>query len=335
MQTDLVSVIMPVYKAEEYIEQAIMSVMQQTYPHIELLCINDGTPDNSFEICKKLSKQFSNIRLIDSVVNRGQEYTRNLGLAEAQGEYITFLDSDDTINPDMIQTLVSAIRTDHADLAMVTYSRITNNGETLILANNMPETTLSVSQFATHFLTDMEFSIICCIGGKLYKTEIIRQKSICFDKKYKYNEDGAFALTYLLNSQSVVYKNLPMYQYTIRQSGSTMSSYQPDRFHSIIQTNELVGDLFRYGGVFEVQQANYYRRMFFVMVDSLSNEVRYSTKANYKKVCKEIQAYDGYHQMFSVLAAAKNLPRRHMLVLRLMKTGLYNILFVMLKLKNR
>lgn len=107
---DLVSVIMPVYMVQDFVEKAVLSVENQTYDNIELLCIDDASSDGSYDICKRLAKKYENIILLkhfisgkEATINLGQETTRNLGLEVASGKYCLFLDSDDTLSPETIK----------------------------------------------------------------------------------------------------------------------------------------------------------------------------------------------------------------------------------------
>ena len=102
----LVSVIMPAYNTEEYIEKAIQSVLEQTFSNWELLVIDDGSPDNLAEIVKKYENRDSRTRLIQQV-NQGVSVARNLGIEEAQGKYISFLDSDDYYLATFLEKLVN------------------------------------------------------------------------------------------------------------------------------------------------------------------------------------------------------------------------------------
>jgi len=103
----LVSVIVPVYNAEKYIEECIESILNQVYESIEVIMINDGSTDSSGQICEYYEKKDSRVRCIHSD-NRGVSAARNLGIKYSRGDYIHFVDSDDTIDPEMISLLVEA-----------------------------------------------------------------------------------------------------------------------------------------------------------------------------------------------------------------------------------
>ena len=105
----MISIIIPVYNIEKYIEKAIVSVVNQTCPDFELLLINDGSTDSSYEICKKWEEKDNRIKVI-SKENGGVSSARNLGMELAKGEYLFFLDGDDWIREDCFEKLLEAPR---------------------------------------------------------------------------------------------------------------------------------------------------------------------------------------------------------------------------------
>ena len=102
----MISIIVPVYKVERYLRQCLDSILNQTYRDLEILLIDDGSPDKCGEICEEYAKKDSRIRVFHHTENRGLSAARNLGLQEAKGEYIGFVDSDDWIEPDMYEVLL-------------------------------------------------------------------------------------------------------------------------------------------------------------------------------------------------------------------------------------
>lgn len=116
----MISVIVPVYKVEPYIHQCIDSIIKQTYKDLEILLIDDGSPDNCGTICDEYAKQDSRIKVFHTE-NRGLSAARNLGLKEAKGEYIGFVDSDDWIEPYMYEKLFEAIQENKADISFCGY----------------------------------------------------------------------------------------------------------------------------------------------------------------------------------------------------------------------
>lgn len=111
----LLSVIIPVYNVEQYLERCVLSVVYQTYHNLEILLIDDGSQDQSGKICDQLSQKYKRIRVIHKK-NEGLSDARNKGLDLAKGEYITFLDSDDYIHPETYSILISQLETANADI---------------------------------------------------------------------------------------------------------------------------------------------------------------------------------------------------------------------------
>ena len=110
-----VSIIVPVYNVENYIERCLKSLVNQTLKDIEILIINDGTPDNSIEICEKYAKNDNRIKIFNKE-NEGLGLTRNYGIERATGEYIAFVDSDDYVTLDMCENLYNAAIENNADI---------------------------------------------------------------------------------------------------------------------------------------------------------------------------------------------------------------------------
>ena len=129
MDQPLVSIILPVYNAQNHLGRCIGSILNQTYKNIELIILNDGSKDQSLPVCEAFRAKDERIVLVDKA-NSGVSDTRNLGLKLAGGEYVQFVDSDDYIDPDFTQHLVEAAETHHADLVIAPYKMVIPAGAT-------------------------------------------------------------------------------------------------------------------------------------------------------------------------------------------------------------
>ena len=103
-----ISIIVPVYNVENYLERCVESILKQTYTNFELLLINDGSTDQSGDLCDQLASKNENIKVFH-LENAGVSNARNVGIQNSTGEWITFVDSDDFITPDYLETLISAV----------------------------------------------------------------------------------------------------------------------------------------------------------------------------------------------------------------------------------
>ena len=116
----LVSVIIPIYNVEQYIEKCLDSVINQTYKDLEIICVNDCSPDNSAQILLEYAQRDTRIKIVNREKNGGLSAARNTGLDEAKGEYVYFIDSDDWIDLDYIEKMVSAITFSKTDVVVNT-----------------------------------------------------------------------------------------------------------------------------------------------------------------------------------------------------------------------
>jgi glycosyltransferase involved in cell wall biosynthesis len=191
-----VSVIIPVYNAEKYIRACLLSVMRQTYRKLEIIVIDDGSEDKSFEITRKLKKADKRIRLFRQQ-NQGVSAARNTGLDKATGRYVFFVDSDDVIHPRLIETLIEQAEFYHAELIFCTYVKLNSaridkiaGREKLcpISLRNLwitGERNESLEWFHKRYSRELS-----CIGGKLIQRLTIGE--VRFDETLSMGEDTVF-----------------------------------------------------------------------------------------------------------------------------------------------
>ena len=137
----LVSVIMPVYNAERFLEKAVRSVLEQTYTNIELLIVDDCSTDKSASLIRALEKQDGRIRYIEGEQNHGVAYVRNRGIQEAKGRYIALLDSDDVWVPTKIERQVALLVENNAEIAYCSYGFIDENDKPIMSPFIVPKST--------------------------------------------------------------------------------------------------------------------------------------------------------------------------------------------------
>lgn len=211
-----VSIIIPAYKCAEYIGKNLENLFLQTYRNIEIIVVNDGSPDNLKEV---LNKYRDKIKIIDKL-NGGASSARNLGLDEAEGEYITFIDSDDWIDNDAIEKAVEVMENEGVDL--VKYNRIfvyPDGQKTSPLKIYDKRTVISKSEFPQKIylkmLNGIAFNAISC----MYKKSIIGK--LRFDESFKTCEDAVFNAYYLTKSNSAAF--IPDINYYYYQTGSGLT----------------------------------------------------------------------------------------------------------------
>lgn len=213
--TKKISVIIPVYNVEDYIGQCLESVILQTYKNIEIICVDDCSPDKSADIIKKYAENDSRIKYIKHSENRYQGGARNTGISIAEGYYITFVDSDDYIaDKECYSNAISLLEKNNADISI--FSFFEDYG------SSKRKYKLSKSILGVHKLNSDNFAKVhCSPWNKIFKTSDIREKGLCFPEKIKF-EDEAFWYKYVAAIEPVaVVSERSYYAYRIREN-STM-----------------------------------------------------------------------------------------------------------------
>lgn len=217
----MISVIIPIFNVEDYLEACLKSVVSQTYTDIEIICVDDCTLDNSINIVKKYMRIDPRVKLINHEENRGLGGARNTGVRYAQGEYLTFVDSDDELEVTTLEKCYDAIQKYDVDAVVFGINQILGTEQNAHSTFHIPVISGSrVYQVSDHKerLTDMWPSAV----NKLYKTEIIRQYGCTFPEKLLY-EDHYFFYNYFAYVESFYYIDEPLYRYRLSRPGSITS----------------------------------------------------------------------------------------------------------------
>lgn len=207
MENNTVSVIVPVYNAEKTLERCARSLMAQTLRNIEIILVNDGSPDRSPEICRQLASEDGRIRVIDKA-NGGVSSARNAGLDAARGEFIMFCDSDDWVEPDWCERMVSCCGS--GDLVICEIARAD------LESNHNTETEEAERRELLHYPL-----LACSLWNKLFLRSAIEEAGLRFDEKLRLGEDFCFVLAYLcLIDGKLRFLYRPLYHYDVSTVGS-------------------------------------------------------------------------------------------------------------------
>lgn len=207
---ELISIIIPIYKTEKYLEKCLTSVVNQTYKNLEILLIDDDSPDDSLKICKQWAKKDKRIKVYHKC-NEGVSETRNYGIKEAKGKYICFIDSDDYIECTMIEKLYRKIKDDDADICSCNSYIVRDNTKVL-----------NKRKFEKDILSDI-FKGNGFVCNKIYKKSIIQKTK--FDKHINIYEDLLFNISIVYNNPvKYSYINEPLYYYEQRNDSAMNST---------------------------------------------------------------------------------------------------------------
>ena len=191
----IVSIIVPVYNAEETLRRCIESVLNQGFTDFELLLVDDGSTDSSAGICREYENGDRRVRVIHKE-NTGVSDTRNLGLSEARGTFVQFLDSDDWITPDATSLMVRTARDSGADMVIADFYRVI--GDRVAHKGDIEKDgLLSLEEFAGFMMENPADFYYGVLWNKLFKREIIAQHGLSMDKTISWCEDFMFNLEYL------------------------------------------------------------------------------------------------------------------------------------------
>lgn len=252
-----VSVIIPVYNVEKYLKKCLDSIIKQTLEDIEIIVVNDGSPDNSQSIIDEYAKKDK--RIIPIIQENGRQgKARNTGLKIAKGEYISFVDSDDYLELNMLEKMYNEAKNNDSDIVIcghyVCYED-SNKKEIAIINDNLVQDTINNKH--------NKLLNIIAPWCKLCKKDLIIDNEITFMEKIYY-EDLAFSLKILALANKISFVNEPLYNYIVRE-GSTMTSSNLVRNLDIITAFDDAIKYFKKHNLYK----KYYQELEFLAIDNI------------------------------------------------------------------
>jgi glycosyltransferase EpsH len=232
-----VSIIIPVYNTEKYLDKCLESVCGQTLKEIEIIVVNDGSTDESQSIIDKFARKDKRIKVVIKE-NGGLSSARNAGLEVAEGVYVGYVDSDDWIDEEMYEELYRIAVRDDSDIA-VCGCRDVFTERTIETSHELREETLSVKEMGLEkFFIDKRKKLTIITCNKIYRTSIIKEYNIRYQpNKEIYSEDLLFNLYYQLHCDKITSTSRSFYNYYIRQ-GSISHSQKPELIIQLIRLVE-------------------------------------------------------------------------------------------------
>lgn len=281
-----ISVIIPVYNVSNYVEKCVKSVLQQTYEDLEIILINDGSTDDSYDKIKSLSEKYTNL-VIHSQQNKGLSATRNKGIELSTGEALFFLDSDDWIEPDTISKLVSAMIEEEVDISICGINQITGSKE---VKKVVAQRTLMSGRDAVISYYYRKYDMEPMVWNKLYRKELFSK--INFEVGILH-EDKYFTPRILFYAENVCFIPYVGYNYVFEREGSiTTSKLQRKNLqgldsslhNSVFFLKENEPKLSRLAKIkYYVDLSYYYCLYRFDEVEDISKELHEVTKSEYLK----------------------------------------------------
>lgn len=284
-----VSVIVPIYKVEKYLKNCVDSILQQTYRHLEIILVDDGSPDGCPQICDEYKSIDSRIVVIHKQ-NEGVSAARNAALDIATGSYIMFVDGDDSISPYMCENLYQLLQQDHSDAAMCSVECIYEPGCNIepspIVAGGLPSGTITARQ-ALEKTNDNWLYIVMC--NKLYKKELFDHYRFPVGKGH----EDEFAAHHILGQCKLISLTSERLYFYLRRADSTMG--QPNVF-KVKQLNYVEALIDRYRFLKESGYMDLYKNTLFCCYWILYDYIDRAPDKKMRKTAKQC-----VHAMFREL----------------------------------
>ena len=245
-----ISIIVPVFNVEKYLERCVESLVNQTYSNIEIILVDDKSPDNCPQMCDDWAKKDDRIKVVHKEKNEGLGFARNTGIENALGDYIIFVDSDDYIDLKTCETAKNALEKNNADICCYLWADVYQNN---IKNNHIIEKTVSYEKdrIAQEFLTrsiapnetdtEKDIGISSCMA--IYKASLFEDKKLRFVSEREYlNEDMIFRIELCkhINKAVIIPDNLYFYFHNF---GTLTTSYKENRFAESVKMFEKVNEI--------------------------------------------------------------------------------------------
>lgn len=295
-----VSIIIPAYNIENYIEKCLKSIKEQLYPCFEVIIINDGSTDNTKKICTEFAAKDSRFNVFNRQ-NAGVSSARNLGILKSIGKYICFVDGDDYLSKNYLELLVGYMESEEADIVCADYFLDTQE-QIIVHSQEMSLPILFSNQNAINKLSDKNL-YQGYLWNKIFKRELIVSYNIKFDERVKIWEDMLFCLNYLVHSNKVLYVQIPIYYYVQRQNSAINTSSIWTEHTHLYALEQMWAIAKNYEGDFKEYIRNFY-------ANDLVGQLCKNKKASYTDI---------HRQLVKIESLNANLTFKHKLKKALVK----------------
>ena len=238
MENELISIVVPIYNVENYLRMCLDSIQNQTYQNFECLLINDGSPDNSADICREYVAKDARFRYFEKE-NGGSSSARNFGIERSTGAYLTFVDSDDWLEHDALDRLYGALKKENADISIGRYNCYDESRCQYLFYDSNPDDSLEVIEgkeiIDREGVEEMKTGNWTVAYLKLIKRELLQDLPFPIGKMA---EDTYWTWKVLLKASKVVYLNRCIYWYRVGLTGTLSNTWSEKRIYDEIEARE-------------------------------------------------------------------------------------------------
>lgn len=234
-----VTVCIPVYNVEKYISRCLESVVNQTYKDLEIIVVNDCTPDNSIEIVEKFALNDHRIKIINHDKNKGLMMARKTAYTAATGDYITFCDSDDYLPLKAIETLLTFANKNDIDIVSANHSFIDNNNKCEIIVSTLNYGNDSISIYKSLLKSEMVHNL----WAKLYKRSLLQDYKYTTYENFTNGEDAFLFYQIVKNVKKMIHLDASVYYYMQNMESSSQVRLKENAIKNICLTNKKIQDI--------------------------------------------------------------------------------------------
>ena len=288
----VLSVIVPIYKVEKYLEQCIESILQQSYKNFELILVDDGSPDNCPTICEQYAKKDNRIRVVHKQ-NGGLVSARKAGLQIAKGTYVAYVDGDDWIDSDMYERCILIMEKENADVMVCGYCAEIEDGTSTCMHSFLRtgvyrgEKLEELYRKALYSGKFYEPGIVAAVWNKVYRKDILLENQFNVSDNIRMGEDAACTYPTLLDANCIVIENeICPYHYRILLS-SMSRSYDPLYFQRIFEHYGNLKQTFLQKNQDMCKQLSYY--MAFLLLLGMHQELNWLRKNGIRNTIKKLK----------------------------------------------
>lgn len=280
MDKVVLSIVIPCYNVEKYLEECVKSVLDQHFTGLEIILVEDSSTDNTFEMCKRIETLYDNVFLLRHSSNRGLEETRNDGISVSRGKWVMFLDGDDTIQSGALESFEGLFECD-LDIVLsrfLYFDSFTAHESLCGLVDGQVYSSKDIGNFIGDKLS---WEMISCAGNKIYRRSFLEENALEFEREYLFNEDGAFSIKSFMAAQRIKYVDTVLYRYR-KNYGGIMCGYRKNAFASLDKVNKLLGVFFEQCGCVAEKNDFLNRKRLDNLIDSFNSEIQYGSRNEFR-----------------------------------------------------
>lgn len=328
----LVSIVIPIYNGEKYIDSCMEGLLNQTYSNLELIVVNDGSKDTSGELCDRYAQKDSRVK-VHHQENKGLSAARNAGIQQATGKYVIFFDVDDTVENNIIEDNVVLAEQNQADVVMFCFwyynvdkNSLKPNGMKRIFVGNAKE------YFDKMLIPTMDNEVFNAPWNKLIRRQLLEEHKLRFDDRYPIYEDIIFASELFGVVNKIVINNQMYYRYFVRSSGSLITRFYERFYDSVAQFHQ---NAMKYCGKYEnnarqITRLNtLYTKLVIMHMKQISCNEQLSKERKYQllqRICNE-------DEFIEALANSKFGIKKKMMRF-IINQKMYKMIYVIYKIRN-